>query len=152
MQLLDDRARRLVVDEDAHGIIAVGEMCRFIRQAAREIFGLDVVRTLATILRELAEIEAVIVFRTEKGDLEDRNLLLLRTHGIENLLDLLCSLLLVGAIHRDIDRRAFRGVKVQDLQHVVALGSHIIDFERHCRPQAAACLRDLRCGTRMDTE
>ena len=152
MQLLDDRARCLVVDEDADSVIAVGEMCRLIRQAAREILEFDVVRALALVLCELAEVEAVIVFRAEKGDLEDRALLLLRAHGIENSLDLLCSLFLIRAVHGDIDRCAFRSVEVQDLQHVVALGSLIIDLERHRRPQVAACLRDLSCGTCMDTE
>lgn len=152
MQLLDDRTRCLVVDEDAHSVIAVGELCRLIRQAAREILEFDVVCALALVLCELAEIEAVIVFRAEKGDLEDRTLLLLRTHGIENRLDLPCSLFLIGAVHGDIDRCAFRGVKVQDLQHVVALGRLITDRERHRCPQVAACLRDLRCRTRMDTD
>ena len=152
MQLLDDRARCLVVDEDADGVIAVGEMCRLIRQAAREIFELNVVRTLATILRELAEIEAVIVFRAEEGNLEYRDLLILRTHRLKDCLDLLCSLFLVGAVHRNIDRCALRDMEIQDLQHVVALGSLIVGLERYCCPQVAACLRDLRCGTRMDTE
>ena len=127
-------------------------MCRLIRQAAREIFDLNVVRTLATILRELAEIEAVIVFRAEEGNLEYRDLLILRTHRLKDCLDLLCSLFLVGAVHRNIDRCALRDMEIQDLQHVVALGSLIVGLERYRCPQVAACLRDLRCGTRMDTE
>lgn len=152
MQLLDDRARCLVVDEDADGVIAVSEICRLIRQAAREIFELNVVRTIAAILCELTEIEAVIVFRAEEGDLEDRDLLILRAHRLEDRLDLFSGLFLVGAVHRDIDRCALRDMEVQDLQHVVALGSLIVGLERHRRAQAAAYLRDLRCGTRMDTE
>ena len=43
-------------------------------------------------------------------------------------------------------------MEIQDLQHVVALGSLIVGLERYRCPQVAACLRDLRCGTRMDTE
>ena len=138
VQLLDDRARRLVIDENAHGVIAIGEMRRLVRQAAREIFELDVVRTLALVLCEFAEIEAVIILRAEERDLEDGDLFLLRAHGLKDLLDLLRGLLLVGAVHRDIDLRAFRGMEVQDLQHIVALGSFMVGFERHRRPQAAA--------------
>ena len=119
MQLLDDRTRCLVVDEDADSVIAVGEVCRLIRQAAREILEFDVVRALALVLCELAEVEAVIVFRAEKGDLEDRALLLLRAHGIENSLDLLCSLFLIRAVHGDIDRCGVRSVKGQELPHLV---------------------------------
>ena len=152
VQLLDDVARSLVVDEDADGVIAIGEMRRLARQTAREILELDVVRALALVLCKLAEIEAVVVLRAEKRDLENGNLLLLRPHRLKNRLNLLRGLLLVGAVHRDIDLRALRGMKVQDLQHVVALGRLMIRLERHCRPQIAACLCDLRRGARMNTE
>ncbi len=152
MQLLDDIARSLVVDEDADRIVAIGEMCSLRGQTAAEVLDIDIIGALALVFGELAEVKTVIILRAEESYLQNRNLLVLRTHGIENFLDFFDSGIFIRSIYSDGQFRALRRMESQDFQHVVALSGLISRLQGDRRFQIRAGLSDKRSRASMDSE
>ena len=145
-QALDYRAGSFIVDEDADRVIAVGKVGGFSSKPAAEVLDVDVVCAFTLVPGQLAEENAVIVFRSVEGDLQDSGLFVLGSDILENFLDLLKGVLFIGSFQCELNNRSFCCMKLENLEYVFAGCLIAIALKRYGTFQICAGLSQQSSG------
>ena len=149
---LHDFTGRLVINEDADCVIALGEVRGLDRETAVKVFNVNIISAFALVSGEFTEEHAIIILGSEESDFQDFFLFSLGSDIGKYFLNLGDRCILVRSICSNVQDRSLSCVKRQNLEHIVARSDISVALNHDGTLEIGACLCQKSGRARMDSQ